>query len=212
MSTTNLNHFLTTSLHLQSNTQTMQVLEALEQRIGTSLQGATYLGKGAHAEVYWLKDRKKVLKITIDPSDAEASIVVQHKPDPSLVHVYDVCQITTPATRRTCYSLVVEKLTPLSPIAAARIKAYENIFFGLFYHFPTMKQIESPAYQKIIGITPEETEQYKIWAKALDARHIIWYDLQTANIMMRGHTKVISDLGASETMGGPKIPQVLVEF
>jgi len=70
-----------------------------------------FIGKGAYAHVFWIKnDRKKVLKITKDYADAEALMPFFWKPDKNFVKVYRVAQLGSSGV----YAILAEKLTPLS--------------------------------------------------------------------------------------------------
>ncbi len=193
---------------------TPQILEAMARRLGEkNPQKWKWLGEGSNAQVYWLNDKKKILKITRDESDANASIILQHKPDRSLLHVHDVFEI--PTNYKTVLGIVAEKLSPLGKREEKRLQGLLAFLFDLgikdhptmenvlelrrrmFYpdpdKYPTDKYIKD--YYKRHRITEEAIDLWETWAKALDARDILWKDFTTYNVMSRGRNAVISDLG-----------------
>jgi hypothetical protein len=195
----------------------LEVASLIQQHVGSKkpLTNMPLLGKGSYASVFWLPDRKKVLKLTSDKDDANASAIVQKKPDSSLVKVYNVFQLPPGVFGETkAWGIVNEKLTPL-PSSSNKIRAISNLFFDSnmvddptmksvkeFYsalHNPQTKQQEYiPTYMQRFGVTEQDLQDIWVhWAKVLDKRHIIWQDFKESNVMMRGRTYVICDLGFS---------------
>ena len=196
------------------------VLEAIEERIGMKgLLKTRKLGSGHFADVYWLPDHKKVLKLTKDVDDANACFILQHKPSPWLLKVYDVFKIMNQG-RWTMYCIVSEKLTPLSSSQEkdfSLFTAFLDYWFG--NHFPTLKMIENAEehktdswnrWRKTYTVSDYYVDLFKNWAKALDERNIRWGDYKVDNIMARRHLPVISDLGYS-SVPFENIPQLQVE-
>ena len=187
-------------------------VQALAKRLGespTEVPKWKVLGTGGHATVYWLSDRTKVLKVTKDVTDAHASAIVQRKPDPSLIKVYDVFQLYG---CKTLYFIVAEKLTPLSGKAEDLVSRLRDFPYDIGIPLdPIIEELEEfeharkhpankleekiPAYLKLHDITEKDIQQLWKWARALDRRDIVWNDFKKENIMMRGHDLVISDLG-----------------
>ena len=62
---------------------------------------------------------------------------------------------------------------------------------------PVDKYIDD--YYKRSGVTEKDIELWENFAKALDARHILWKDYTLTNVMARGHQVVISDLGYNDS-------------
>lgn len=205
-----------------------KVLEAMATRLGEPNTKWKWLGAGSYANVYWLNDKKKALKITRDESDADASIILKKKPDRSLVKVYDVFEL--PAVGRPLFGIVVEKLSPLSYKEEKSVSNLLNLLWDLGINdIPTMKNIkefkdrlsnpdpEKHGVDKYIqeyydksGVTEEMIDLWETWAQVLDARHIVWKDFKILNVMARGREIVISDIGYS-TVPAQKIPELQVE-
>ena len=162
------------------------------------------LGIGAYADVLWLPNKKRVLKITTDTSDADASFIVKQRPDPSLIHVYDVYQLWPHSED---YVIIEEKLTPLSGTFLKQMEHATFYFQGIDI---TDERAVNNMLQKAAAdedVIPETIVQYiKNWGKVLGARHIHWgEDFHEQNVMMRNHKCVISDLGVS-TVPTQRIP------
>jgi hypothetical protein len=205
------------------------ILKSLAIRIGEedSLDGddlnLTYLGRGHFAEVYWLEDKRKVLKLTKDKNDANACAILQRKPAKSLLKVYDVFKVTP--DNKTIYGIISEKLTPLSSSQSEHFSLFTGFldyWFGgnIATFFPTLSQIREaenrdPEKWKRWCTRYKITEKYldllKEWAKALESRNIRWGDYKEENILNRGNTPVISDLGYSKVTT-QRLPSLNLSF
>ena len=174
-----------------------------------------WLGYGSYAKVFWLGDRTKVLKVTTDTDDAEASKIVQQKPASCLVHVYDVFKMA-PAKKKNLYFIVVEKLTPLSAKEENLLYRIQEVYFDTEIPIAPIQSVledfmrawKHPADHREEMIGPAMARHkltydnsIKIlwaWAETLNARHIVWKDFKSNNILMRGREMVIADLGYSD--------------
>jgi len=207
--------------------QTLQHLpdskkEELFERLGIqSLQDLKFLGKGGYANVYWLPDKKRVFKITKDKEDAQASGNIQGKRTTHLVRTYDVFQID-----RTYYGIVNEKLTPLSSSKANAWKMLTNLYYddvdNLFWDLPMISQdgltpqwvmafkdaVFSSAYGENAEILEDEFDELLMFSTELVKYRIQWRDWYHENIMNRGRTPVISDLGGGTISPRVNIPDV----
>jgi len=180
------------------------------------------LGKGGKAYVFWLSDRKKVLKITVDDRDAKASAVVRDHPDKSLIHIYDVFQFGS----TEFYGIVAEKLTPLtgsdyqeweevSDIITAYADRYDLPHWqGLTPRWVKEANEALPDLEDIVGKAFMNTFraylwQLTVWEEALTKRGITWSDLTPDNIMYRSRTQVISDVGRSRVKGSQRITKLI---
>lgn len=166
----------------------------------------TYLGAGHFSRVYWLDDKTKILKITKDKSDANASQILLKRPTKTLLKVYDVFSIKY--NNHVLYGIVAEKLTSLSHDLKMKFITFTyflDYWFGSF--FPSVQQLTEAAQSNpqawangrtIYEVTDEYLTLFMDWAEALDTRSIRWGDYKSENIMMRQHTPVIVDLGYSK--------------
>ena len=185
-------------------------LNLMAQRLDEpNLEKLSWLGSGTYAQVFWMSDKKKVLKFTYDLSDAYACSIVQKRPDPAFVKIYDVFALTS--VDASFYGIMAEKLTPLTTNNEIRIEKMNDLFIedlGIFGHITTkaLKEFKKQMHLPYIQDTIEEAgiediyadvELLQTWAKALEARGIRWGDLKPENIMNRGQALVISDLGYS---------------
>lgn len=209
----------------------LEISSVIQQHIGVKnpLTNMPLLGKGSYASVFWLPDRKKVLKITSDKTDATASAIVKKKPDSSLVKVYSIFQLPPGVFGETkVWGIVNEKLTPLPSSSSNKIRAIRNLFFDSnMVDDPTIKNVKEfysalnnpqtkqqeyiPTYMQRFGVTEQDLQDIWVhWAKVLEKRHIIWHDFKESNVMMRGRTYVICDLGFS-TVSQQSIPVLQAE-
>jgi len=210
---------------LSNNTGEAELaLEAIGQRLDIDprdYKRFQWIGHGAYAEVYWIPDRKRVLKITRDNEDANVSRLVQKKPDKAFVKVYDVFEVFSYR-----WGIVAEKLTPMSNslemsfgrcLALCTFLDIEVVPISdilEFFHDPkVLDQPEVIDEMKAVRVSREEVESFlktlRKWERALDARNIFWKDVKPSNVMMRGRELVISDLGYSEAPH-QKIPELQV--
>jgi len=203
--------------------------EALERTGHEPGKSLKLLGDGTAAHVFWLSDKKRVLKITGDLPDAEASAVVMKRPAKSIVHVYDVFQV------KGAFFIVEEKLTPLSGSEKSTWKNFDDwrdsayspnqarddegvrIEQGLetmlshmqltdewLHHLEAAFQSDPPT-----NFDPNLVmKQLRQWARDLTQRNILWGDIYWENFMSRGHQIVISDLGYGRVFGAPRIPRL----
>jgi len=204
-----------------------KVVQTIVDHLGEKDGNWKWLGEGSFANVYWLHDKKKALKITRDRNDADASEIMRNKPDRSVVKVYDVFAL--PKQYTDLWGIVVEKLSPLSYKEGEAIANLYNLLWDLgIDQTPTMKHVkefkerlENPdpkkhpidkyiqEYYDKSGVTEEMIDRWETWAKVLDSRHIYWKDFKPANVMSRGRNMVISDLGYSK-VPHQKIPELQV--
>jgi len=191
-----------------------KILRHVGQPEGTPRFFPERIGEGADAEVYWLANKRKVLKLTVSEDDAKALAYFKKHPDKGIVKVYDVFSI--PDT--FLYGIVMEKLTPSD-------KHWQEIaerisFAGRGGFFLSMKWFEGqllPAIQKrrergvggpfMDAMTPENIEVIHHWCEVLDKAGIKWADMHDENVMFRGRQPVLMDLGRSTGATG-RIPQM----
>ena len=166
------------------------------------------LGFGGYGTVFWLPDKSKVLKITEDHSDAYACEIVRKKPDKNLIKIYSVFSFGLPYFEEH-YGIVAEKLTPLS---ASEVSEWEDVIDVVRGHtdlkIPPLRFLDlawCEATKSAMSAQPSYTYEpvfskyfpiLEDWAKLLESHGIEWGDLSVNNIMKRGPTFLIADLGA----------------
>ena len=163
------------------------------------------IGKGDYADVYWLKDRRKVLKVTHDASDAMALASFFKNPNKNFVKVYNVARLET----MRAYALLEEKLTPLSGRAYNK---WDELFDYIYEQWGIRPQNFNGIEQRWIAALRQQLQEHdlyqefekefiqcSIWSQILERRQIIYSDFHTGNIMQRGSQLVINDLGLSKS-------------
>lgn len=202
-----------------------ETLEAIRQRLGEpNLMKLKKLGAGMWADVFWMSNKKKIVKLTRDRADAQASLIVQKKPSRYLVKTYDVFSVTP--DKYSVYCIVNEKLTPLAGYEERLVDAIREIVRQVSISVSGLTlDITSANYERIKEVL--DTEHGRAWAEdylridaddflsfyknlvdALDDRHIRWADVKRPNFMMRGAQIVVADLGAGVVSGAPAIPSL----
>jgi len=173
-----------------------------------------FLGHGGYASAFLVG--KKVLKVTRDIDDVWASAILQNNPDKDLLKVYKVANIVP----RTLWVILSEKLTPLSAPQRKKWKAaipYLRLFSifhaGLNYDAIMSAEDWIERQERATGVTKETRfvqsllPRLTIWSDKLsEERGIACRDVSYTNIMMRGRTPIISDLGQSFLESYPSIP------
>lgn len=189
------------------------VEKAILERVGeSSNRSFKYLGEGGNAFVYWMSDKKKVFKLTIDGSDANASELVRKKPNEAIVKVYDVFKIQKKSRSfpDPLCGIVAEKLTPLS---GKNLKSIERLYNVVGTSLPISQadlqdRIEEEEEKKSgFVLTTEDLHTLDRFNQALLTLDIDWYDFYPENIMMRGRLPVISDIGVNAAPA-QKIPKL----
>lgn len=186
------------------------LMPAIQERLGeTDFSRLKFLGKGIWADVFWLSNRKKVVKVTNDLEDANASFIIHKKPSPEFAKVHDVFALTSKS--RTSYCIVNEKLTELDSSTKRTIENVDSVWRSVLGSFAnvTPKNVQTVSdafsdpkvetYIDKLGLTYRDFDILVGWAKALQERHIKWMDFKSANTMMRGRKLVISDVGAGSS-------------
>jgi serine/threonine protein kinase len=179
------------------------------------------LGYGNFAEVYWLKDKKRVLKLTTDVSDANASELVRRKPDRSLVKVYDVFQV--PESR--LFGIIAEKLVNLTGSERShwdvvgdtleeerRLQPFQMSL--VWYErklLPFLEWVKVARSSLAKHFDAATVETLRRWCEVLTTRHIVWQDMHPGNIRFRGRTPVLMDLGSSK-VPSQRIPVLPVDY
>jgi len=192
-------------------------LQAIATRIGErNIRKIKEIGHGYSGTVFWLSDRKKVLKVTSAQSDAYASSSVKRKPSRALVKTYDVFAATDDTTFYNLYFIVNEKLTPLAGPPFLKVERLINLVRRADDYISPVnmanykKLREEVANREDLQEDFEDSDNlldlYKSWAEALDAHRIIFNDLKTENVMLRGRDIVIADLGG--TAPSTEIPSI----
>jgi len=170
-----------------------------------------FLGQGMNGYVFWLPDKKRVLKLTVDEGDANASEVIRKKPDRNLIKVHDVFTFGLPHWRQS-WGIVSEKLRPLSRSEEESWRWIVQMSTGQYRKFwaPRMDALDQKWVDAIDAWTTSDDAKYipglveaieehhhtlETWAKLLKNRGIIWGDLNLGNIMHRGAVPLISDVG-----------------
>jgi len=198
------------------------IIDKLLEWVGSeeeAYDNLVYFAKGAYAWVYWLKhNRKQILKITSDESDAKASMILKNKPDKNLLKVYDVIKIGN----IDLWAILVEKLNPLS---SSQTKMWEDAqgaldSMGVTFRYEglTKDKLEeaqdaaedasSGGYQDWSSAIHRVLPTLEKWEKALAARGILWKDFHPGNVLMRGRVPIIADLGKTDIHGSPNIPKL----
>lgn len=187
------------------------------------------LGAGYNGFVYWLSDRSKILKVSKDYRDLQASEKIRKKPDKNLIKVYDVFEMGLPYFQEKGF-IVSEKLTPLS---SSDKKKWQNVIDSTrgkvpWVNIPTLRTLtvnwcvetqqwlESDEAYDAPDVVIEDLQEclpiLKKWAILLDdERGIEWGDLALDNLMKRGNTTLISDVGFGSVRGAPSIPNVEID-
>lgn len=198
-----------------------ELANTILKRVGNQLdKEPRRLGYGAWAEVYWLQDRKKVLKLTTDESDAFAAEIVRRKPDRGLVKTYDVFAVP----ESSLYGIVAEKLVDAAgserkrwDIVADTLESEPRLRpFTMTLTWYEKKFLPFLAWVKtrpsLVKYFDESTaSQIYSWCEELTKRRIIWRDMQSENIRFRGRQPVILDLGASK-VPSQRIPLLQVSY
>lgn len=209
----------------------LPVWEAMIQRVCPEIgakRNLPELNHGSFASIYWLPNRTRILKLTGDDTDAKASMVMKKKPDRSIVKTYDVFKFP----KKRLWGIVNEKLTELDPTTKENFLLLENAMtlldlsrviegtkevqeFRQRLLHPTTKReiavVQQLQEQQDIGVIEKYLDIYGNWGKVLEARQIAWYDFKVANLMMRGHEVVISDIGVSDAPA-QTIPELQVDW
>jgi len=163
-----------------------------------------FLGQGFFGDVFWLGDKRKVLKLTNDYTDAYASEIVRRKPDKNLVKVYQVFALAD--SYPAVIGIVNEKLSPLASHERAKLDYLRKLWnkaigqrtfltrqnLDKFVDSPQIEEVDDADYGLLSTLVRVFTD-----------RHIKWRDLSGDNIMARGREKVVSDLGFSESLKQP---------
>lgn len=205
-----------------SSSDTIKMIDSVLERIGEPAgnYNFSFLGRGGKANVFWLSDKKRIIKLTVDESDAQASEIVRKKPSKDLLKVYDVFQLG-----RELWGIVAEKLTP---IKGSEVDRWSNFRSTLETQqdFPRFDYITPKYVEKIQDVVefldddPDDDEEFfsagfyvcleqlGVWADELSQRNILWKDLISDNVMHRGRTLVISDLGRCKVSGAPRIEKL----
>jgi len=204
-----------------SPTRYIDILEYLKHPLEGPLK-LKFIGKGMRARVFWLPDKKRVLKLTKDEDDAEASAKLIGKRMKHLLHVYDVFLVDD--IRKPVYGIVAEKLTPLSSSERKSWKNGVNSTATVYYEGRSLwRRLSDGGFtpqwiDKVKAALPDEKDEWVTSAiekilPALEAMaeelHRIGVtglsDLHAGNIMMRGHDLVIVDFGTADVSGAPSI-------
>lgn len=213
--------------HLLQILQKWKLLEyatSLSSRISakdTPFQKLKLLGQGGRAYVFWLSDRKRVLKLTSDETDALACVLLGKHPANPIVRVYDVFRFgSTPY-----YGIVSEKLTPLAGAEYTEWRDISKIITedADLYDLPVWQGLTKTWVQETKEAIPDLAEaagqafantfRVYLWQlekgqESLQQRGILWSDLTADNIMYRGRSLVISDVGRSRISRPPRIPKL----
>lgn len=208
-----------------SNYMTLDILKSIlqEMDIQEEVSKVKKIGRGMHAVVLWLPNRKQVLKITNDRTDAEISVNLIGKKLKHLVHVYDVFQVDK------VYCIQEEKLTPLSSTERKRwnsgLKSLRNIKlsvmesawrvlqkYGLSLGWVNMlrEEIEDEPYTNDIQHIRDILSALEGIASDLEDLGVFNYqDIHDQNVMMRGQTLVLVDFGGgTKVQGAPSIRKI----
>jgi len=184
------------------------IAEAIFERLGET-KAPSDLGRGSYANVYWLKgNRKRILKITSDSSDAFALKHLQESPKKSLVKVHDVFEIVP----KHLWGAVTEKLSPLSSTEydnwqqlremleedeafydVERTLGREGVTTRYFYLLEQAKEKAGTVLP-----TDKMLESIFKWGKDLSSLGIKFTDLTEDNIMKKGANDILIDLGYSD--------------
>lgn len=161
------------------------------------------IGEGNYAKVYWLRsNRKRILKITVDRSDALACMAVLKHPQKNLLKVFDVFKIN-----QSAYGIIAEKCTPLSHSDIMLMDTITQIEEQSPYPLAEYNEgltvdwvnwLQEYISDEGYKIDTKVLDQYRNWAEDLEQLDIVFWDLHSGNVMNRGHRSVIVDLGYSD--------------
>lgn len=188
------------------------------------------LGSGSYAYVFWLSNKKYILKLTHDTIDASGMTLLRMQPLQGFIKVYDTFQLQKGGPS-SCYGIVAEKLNPLSSseksqwTEAFHLLDYTSIDgskidflskekglgdlisqYGLTSQWMKLvdKALENPEFKE--EVRQKKMEKYlaclRTWSKGFDKLGIKWGDLHEDNIMTRGRDYIMMDLGGSS---GPRL-------
>ena len=191
-----------------------EVQATLFQRLGVEKeQDLKFLGRGSFADTYWLPDKTKVFKITRDKTDAITSAYLIGKKPQYIIRTYEVFQLSP-----HLYGIINEKLLPLSGSQTKKWKELVDIYHNMILYgerVPKLSQSRLTVkwvtqFKEIVWATLDdladqlenEFDALLLFASELEHYHIQWSDLQAGNILNRGHTSVISDLGGNSSSPG----------
>lgn len=174
-----------------------------------------HLGSGWDGSVFWLSNKKKILKVTQDKPDAEASQILARKPNKELYKVYKVVQVGNDG-----YAIIAEKLSPLS---GSEFQKWERVYHelhGMHKHPSGQKPMTMSWLAEVEEEVEEERWNYPAldeklgqiaeWVDLLTQRNILIRDFHAGNIMARGRLPIISDLGRARIIGAPGIKKIRV--
>lgn len=178
-------------------------------------KAAKPLGKGTFGTAFDIGG-KKVLKLTADKTEANAMAVVQAKPSPYIVKVYDVFQLGKKHVKgNDVYGIVQDKLSPpdagfanfiaqIRPAILYKKPGYLTLkAFVQFYKTLQKEREDDPSY--LSDFTNQRLEWLAAVAKYFDDTGIKFHDFHKGNVMKKGSKHVMIDLGASKSPAA-KIP------
>lgn len=180
------------------------------------------IGRGTQGIAYDCGGNK-VLKVTVDRDEAEASMKIRGKKMKHVVHVFDVFKFPGKKLFKSdadeLFGVVQEKLAKLSNKESADFEQASR-YLEKVDHFWEQLPPETFAkkLEEKIAKYPEMAEQFR-WAAGvaekfgcrelaaeLKSHGIEWVDMHAGNIMKRGQDYVAVDLGASDVDAPPPVP------
>jgi hypothetical protein len=191
---------------------------------GHDVKGLKFLGAGLHGYAYEMSNGR-VFKLTDDVSEAMASRVIMGKKTTYIANIYDVFKFKG----TDMFGIVQEKLTPPSSQEKTfwdEMSDLNVVHLALIDGFGPWSQVSQQIKDTISDAAPEDenlhltpTERKNIlinlkkynFPQMIDELYkfgIKFDDFHGENIMKRGNTSVIIDLGYSEVQN-PEDVQVI---
>jgi hypothetical protein len=161
------------------------------------------LGSGTQGLVFELPDGS-ALKLTLDRQEAKAAALVARKPDPkgNVVHAYTVLKVVNNDTDIAIWAIVMEKLKRLPP--GDPFAEYADAW-GRYQMCIHPKNLDG--FFDEVGVEFQDGPKWKEFcdwladvAEYLKGIGVMFHDLWSGNVMMRGNQHVLIDLGYSQSM------------
>jgi hypothetical protein len=176
---------------------TVSQIRAVLDRLGETAPRCSLLAKGTDSLVFNLSSGR-VLKITRSKTDAELLAATSARSSPYVAKAHDVFSITVEGRSR--YAIVMDHLKPLSPGWSKFFSYFSNAHIALQGDPPKMLKAFQKSYPRT-SVTDEQRDWIIGAFSYLSGLGITFHDFHSGNMMMRGSTPQIVDLGDSDGPG-----------
>ena len=176
---------------------TVSQIRAVLDRLGETSPRCSLLAKGGDALVFNLSSGR-VLKITRSKTDAELLAATSARSSPYVAKAHDVFSISVEGRSR--YAIVMDHLKPLSPGWSKFFSYFSNAHIALQGDPPKMLKAFQKTYPRT-SVTDEQRDWIIGAFSYLSGLGITFHDFHSGNMMMRGSTPQIVDLGDSDGPG-----------